>query len=360
MLIAVNDHDDAYQESVRVINSLARMAEPWALRVAATLRIADLVAAGHRTLTELATRAYVDRDSLGRLLRFLCARGVFTETAPGIFGLTGPAELLRDDHPGGTRQWLDLSGAGGAMESVYAGLLDSVRTGTPAYPSLAGRSFWEDMVADPALSESFASLMEARSAGVADDMAHRYPWSNVRSLVDVGGGTGKVLARILAAHPHLRGILFDRIASSPATMELFRQAGLEDRCTNVTGDFFGELPAGADVYMLHSVVHDWPDPEAAVILRRCAVAAGSKGRVLLVEFIVSEGVNDYEVTAMDLRMLLLFGGKERTMKQFSELADGAGLRIREAQPTVSPYWLIECVSKADSSHCNRVLPCGGY
>jgi SAM-dependent methyltransferase len=320
---------------------LTGMAAPWAVRVAATLRLADLIADGRIALAEVAARAGTDPDALGCLLRFLVARGVFDEPAPGVFCVNDAASWLCEEHPSRLRRWLDLEGAGGAMDRAYGGMLGAVRTGQPAYPAVAGRGFWEDLAADARLAASFSSLMEAHSAELAGDVVAGYPWAGRTLVVDVGGGTGTLLARILSAHPRLRGILVDLVSGSPEAARVLDDAGVADRCQPVVADFFGPLPAGGDVYLLRNIIHDWPDEQSVAIMRRCAEAAGEGGRVLVVERVVSQEGDRLELTAMDLRMMLLFGSRERSADEFSALAGAAGLRLVTARPTSSSYWLLE-------------------
>ena len=324
-----------------VLIGLTGMAGPWAVRVAATLRLADLAADGGTGLAELAARAGADPDALGCLLRFLVARGVFEEPTPGVFAVNDAARWLREEHPGRLRRWLDLEGAGGAMDRAYGGLLGTVRSGKAAYPVVSGRSFWEDLAANTRLAASFASLMEAHSAELADDVVAGYPWAEKSLVVDVGGGTGTLLARILSSYPHLRGILVDLVSGSAEAARVLMDAGVTDRCRPVVADFFSALPAGADVYLLRNIIHDWPDEPAAVILRRCAQAAGGDGRVLVVERVVSRDGDQLELTGMDLRMLLLFGSRERSVEEFSALAGAAGMRLVSTRATASSYWLLE-------------------
>jgi 2,7-dihydroxy-5-methyl-1-naphthoate 7-O-methyltransferase len=320
---------------------LTGLAAPWAVRVAATLRLADLITDDGTHLDDLAALAGADRDALGRLLRFLAARGVFVEAAPGVFALNEAARMLREDHPARLRRWFDLDGAGGAMDRAYSGLLDTVRTGAPAYPKVAGRDFWADLAGDPQLAASFGSLMEAHSSELADDVVAGYPWDQISLLVDVGGGSGALLARILGAHPHLRGILVDLVAGTSEATALLEEAGVGDRCEPRVIDFFGPLPAGADVYLLRNIVHDWPDERATAILRRCSDAAGAAGRVLIVERVVTREGDQQELTGMDLRMLVLLGGRERVLGEFNALAAAAGLRFLASRRTTSEYWLLE-------------------
>jgi 2,7-dihydroxy-5-methyl-1-naphthoate 7-O-methyltransferase len=329
------------------------MAAPWAVRVAATLRLADLIPAGGSGLTELAERAKADPDALACLLRFLIARGVFEEPTQGVFEVNDAARWLSEDHPAHLRRWLDLEGAGGAMDRAYGGLLGTVRTGQAAYPAVSGRSFWADLAADQQLAASFASLMEAHSGELADDVVAGYPWADKTLVVDVGGGTGTLLARILSSHPHLRGILVDLVSGAAEAAGVLKDAGVTDRCRRVEADFFDPLPAGGDVYLLRNIIHDWPDEQAVAILRRCAEAAregrgdreggegGGGGRILVVERVVSQDANQLELTAMDLRMLLLFGSRERSAAEFSALASAAGMQLVSSRPTASSYCLLE-------------------
>ena len=311
------------------------------MRVAATLRLADLVGDGGSGLDDLAAHADADPDALGCLLRFLVARGVFEERAPGVFAVNDAARWLREDHPGRLRRWLDLEGAGGAMDRAYAGLLGTVRSGKAAYPILSGRGWWEDLAADPRLAASFASLMEAHSSELADEVVAGYPWAEISLVVDVGGGTGTLLARILSSHPQLRGILVDLTSGSPEAARVLQDAGVADRCQPVVADFFGPLPAGADIYLLRNIIHDWPDEQATVILRRCAQAARGHGRILVVERVITRDGDQKELTGMDLRMLLLFGSRERPLEEFNALARAAGMRLVSTRATPSSYWLLE-------------------
>jgi 2,7-dihydroxy-5-methyl-1-naphthoate 7-O-methyltransferase len=331
-------------DGAEILRGLTSLAAPWAVRVAATLRLADLITDEGTRLDDLASWTGADRDALSRLLHFLAARGVFVEAAPGVFALTEAAQMLREDHPARLRRWFDLDGAGGAMDRAYTGLLDTVRTGAPAYPKVTGREFWDDLAANPRLAASFGSLMEAHSSELASDVVTGYPWAETSLVVDVGGGSGALLARILSSYPHLRGILVDLVARSPEAVAMLKEVHVEDRCESQVIDFFGPLPAGADVYILRNIIHDWPDERATAILRRCTDAAGAAGRVLVVERVVTMNGDQQELTGMDLRMLVLFGGRERVLEEFNALAEAAGLRLLGSRPTTSAYWLLEYVA----------------
>lgn len=328
-------------EDVEKLYGLADLITPMAIRVAATLRVADRIAAGTTTLTELAAEADADPDALGRLLRYLAARDVFAEPEPGRFALTSSAEPLRDDHPGQARGWLDITGAIGHADLAFAALLYVVRTGKPGHAMVHGRDFWADLASDPELTASFDALMAGNREWSAPWLTAQ-DWSATKHVVDVGGGTGALLITLLQAHPHLRGTLVELPATAAAAEQALAEAGLSRRCDVVAGSFFGPLPTGADIYLLSSIVHDWNDTDATAILRRCAQAAGPGGRVLLGE-LVATGDEDRQIfTYMDLRMLVYLGGRERTLEDFTALADAAGLTITSVTPTEWGNSLIDC------------------
>jgi len=250
----MSGHPSSESEAWPILLGLVKMAEPWAVRVAATLRLADMISGDGRTIDDLAASVGADSDALERLMRFLVARDVFAEPSPRRFANNSVSRLLQDDHPGRLRRWLDLDGAGGAMDRAYSGLLETVRTGQPAYPNAPGRGFWEHLASDPGLAASFSSLMEAHSSQFADQVVRGYPWANANLVVDVGGGSGALLAEILRANPHLRGLLVDLVARSSDAARVLEAAGVADRCEQLASDFFDPLPTGGDVYVLRNII----------------------------------------------------------------------------------------------------------
>ncbi len=302
--------------------SLYRRADlltPMAIRVAATLRLADHVAAGKRTAAALAEAAGADPDAIDRLMRHLVAEGVFGQGySLGPLG----AELLDE---AGLRGILDMEGALGRGDLAFAHLLHTVRTGEPAYPRVWGRSFWED-AADPARAPVYDDHMGHDAGRWATDVLAACDWGRFGHVVDVGGGDGTLLAALLAAHPELRGTVLEQ----PGTAERARAklARFGGRADALGGSFFDPMPAGADAYLLCAILHDWPDAEAGKILHRCAEAVGRDGRVLVVERTGPGG--HAPSTAMDLRMLVFFGGRERTAAEIADLAATVGLDLVEA------------------------------
>jgi hypothetical protein len=237
-----------------------------------------------------------------------------------------------------------MEGGLGRSDTALSGLLQVARTGRPVYERMFRRPFWADLEADPQRGRAFEALMAVQVSLVADEVATAYDWSDVRHVVDVGGGTGTLLAALLTKHPALRGTLADL----PSTVETGRRnlttAGLSDRCTFAPGSFFASLPPDGGVYVLSRILHDWNDNDAKAILRRCAEAAGSAGRVLAIEQLVAEHAASWMTTAMDLRMLAVIGGKERSLEEYRTLAAAAGLSLRENIVTESARSILEFVA----------------
>jgi hypothetical protein len=316
---------------------MAHLGTPMAIRVAATLRLADHLAAGLATAAELAEAAGAHPDALERLLRYLAVRGVFRRDQAGRYGLTPLSEALRSDHPGRLRAGLDLDSIG-RIELAFTGLLHSIRTGEPAYPQVFGRDFWQDLAADPDRRATFTAWMASDLPSRSPEIASGYDWGSLGWLVDVGGGNASMLVALLSRHPGLRGTVLDRPENISDARAALAEAGLADRGEAVAGSFFDPLPAGAGGYLLSLILHDWPDGPARQILRRCAEAAGESGRVLVVERIGADG--DSPHTGMDLRMLALYGGKERRVTELAALASDVGLAVAAVHPA-GGYAIVE-------------------
>ena len=306
----------------------ADLITPMAIRVAATLRVADHIAAGRCGADELAAATGADPDALRRVLDHLVTARVLTRGA-GRYGLTPLGARLRDDDPDGVRQWIDLDGAVGHGDLCLVELLHTVRTGEPAFDRHVGRTFWEDLSAHAGRGASFDALMGTQFAFAAKDIVAAYPWAELEHVVDVGGGNGTLLIALLAAHPGLRGTVVDLPRPAAKAERAFADAGVADRADAVPGSFFDELPAGAGGYVLSRILHDWDDEHAGRILTRCAAAVRPDGVVLVVEGADEHGAPN---TEMDLRMLAYARGRERTPEQFAALGGTAGLRMARVVP----------------------------
>jgi hypothetical protein len=316
---------------------LSDLCTPWCLHVVATLRIADHLVAGKTTIDDLATASGTHADSLRRVMKHLVAKGVFEETAAGLFALNAPARALLEPP---LRLGLDLDGIGGRMAYAWGSLLSAVRTGSPAYQEVFGLPFWEDLQAHPDIGASFDALMGIGHGTPDPNVLVEGDWDSVRTVVDVGGGTGTLLAQILRARPNISGILVDLPSTVARASEIFQAAAVSERVTLVGQSFFDPLPAAADLYLLKSVLADWPDREAIKILKRCGEAAAPAGRV-----VVLGGISPDEPSPA-LLMMVLVGGRERSLAEFRQLADAAGLGVRVAGRQPSGRSVVECQRQA--------------
>ena len=324
MEVAADDTADLWQ--------MLDLATPWCLHVAATLRIPEHISAGRTGITELAAAASCDRDALHAVLGHLVARGVFAEDSPGRFTCNQAAEQLSESN------FLDLDGIGGRMARTWGTLLDYVRTGKPGYQQVFGRPFWEDLAAHPRIAAEFDALMGPVGHGIPDfDIELVDGWGQIRSVVDVGGGTGAMLASLLRRHPQARGTLVDLPGTVARADEVIASFGVAGRMTVKGQSFFEPLPAGAHLYLLKSVLNDWGDEPTVAILRRCAEAARPDGTVA-----VLGGVSaDETPRSLGIDMLVV-GGKTSTLTQFTELARQAGLEVVAARTQSSGRFVVEC------------------
>ncbi|HZO24683.1 MAG TPA: methyltransferase [Chloroflexota bacterium] len=317
-----------------------------AAHVAASLGIADLLAAGPRDIDDLAAATQTQASTLYRLLRALASVGIFAEVedADGNrrFALTPQAQYLRSDTPGSVRNWAVLMGRP-YYQQAWAYLDESIKTGQAVFPTVHGATLWEYRQAHPEEGAIFDAAMTGMSGGATAAIVAGYDFSGFASLVDVGGGHGELIAAILAANPGLRGVLFDQphvVAGAPS---LLARAGIADRCEVVGGSFFDAVPGGAEVYLLMSIVHDWDDDSAVRILRICRSAMSESSRLLLIEQVVAPPNQPDRAKIGDLNMLVLHGGRERTADEFRALLASAGLRLSTIRPTRIGQSLLESV-----------------
>lgn len=304
------------------------------VRLAAQLRIPDLVADGPRSPEELGTATGIDADRLRRALRGLAALGVLVETEDGRFACTEVGELIREAVPGSLSSLALML----LPESYRAWdhLLETVRSGRTGYEIAYGVSLWELLGRDPEYAERFNRAMVATSEEVAEFVAAGSDFSKALVIVDVGGGNGALAAGILRAHPHLRGIVCDLAAGLAGTSEYLSIRGVLNRCTVVECDFFLSVPKGGDVYLLKNIIHDWDDAHATHILSACRRAMGPGARILLVERILPARVTDnpahLNAVMTDLQMMVQLGSRERTLAEYRGLLEGAGFRFSGSSP----------------------------
>jgi SAM-dependent methyltransferase len=312
--------------------AMSDLITPMALRVTATLSLADHVQAGASSVAMLAERTGTDPEALGCLVRHLVTIGVLHEEG-GELALSDLGALLREDDPGRRRRILDIEGGVGRAEVALLRLLDTVRTGTPAYEVMYGRGFWEDVDADAGLAQSLEELRPTEPGFDAHLVIDGCNWASASHVVDVGGGNGALLAELLRAHPHLRGTLLDLPSFAKAAEATFAAKGVGDRARAVGGSFFDPLPPGGGVYLLSGILYDWDDEHALRILGRCAEAAKPSGRVILSE-ISLDGWGRYPDSAMSIRMMTVVRGRERSIDKLEALGSAAGLVVlSRVEPT---------------------------
>jgi SAM-dependent methyltransferase len=315
-----------------------------AVYLIAELGIPDLLADGPRSTTDLAQATETHEPSLYRVLRLLGSLGVLSEQPHARFGLTVLGERLRSDAAASMRSWARLVDQAGAF-AAFEPIIETVRTGRPGFEIARGMPLFEYLSHHPQRAAGFQAAMSERTAALAPSVATTYDFSQMRTVVDVGGGTGTLLAAILQAHGHLRGVLFDLPGVMAAAQATLDAAGVVDRCEVAGGDFFESVPRGADAYLLANVLHDWDDARAVQILGACRGAMGNRGRVLIIERLIADDpAQALPVLLSDMMMLVVPGGQERTNAEYGRLLKDAGLHLGKVRPVAAPYGVIEGLS----------------
>jgi hypothetical protein len=312
-----------------------------ALQVVLHLRIPSRIGDGALTSEELAVATGVQEEPLYRVLRALASVGVFEEKPVRRFALTDAGQVLRPGVPGSmydTALWVTSP----FHFRVYAEMLHSVRTGLPAAEKVVGMPVFEYFPSDPELSEIFNNAMTAFSAQVIPAVLDAYDFSGIGLLVDVAGGHGAVLTAILERYPAMRGVLFDLEHVIAGAIPRLQQLGLSGRVQTEAGNFFTTVTPGADAYIMKHIIHDWDDDRAVRILHNVRTAMGAKrGRVILLESVIQPGNAPDFGKIIDLEMLMMPGGKERTAEEFEGLFTAAGFELTRIVPTASPLSVIE-------------------
>jgi O-methyltransferase domain len=329
--------------TAQMLRMLSSVLTVQALYVAAELGVADELAAGPRSVPDLATVAGAHPTALYRLLRLLAGAGVVREQPDGRFVLTPLGGCLRREGPDSVRDWALFLGSPQQWE-VVGSLRESVRSGQPVFPRLHGMPLWDYMAEHPDFAAPFHRWMSRQSELHNAALLAAYDFSPLRVLADIGGGQGATLAAILRAHPSLRGILFDLpdVVRQPTPLD---EAGVTSRCEVIGGDMLQGVPPGADAYMIKRTLMTLGDETATAILRRCAAALPDHGRVLAVEMVLPTGNEPSPAKTFDVLMLLEHpGARIRTEAEFADLFAAAGLRLARTIPTTSPNSILEGVA----------------
>jgi len=310
------------------------------LAVAAQLGVADALQDEPRSAAALADELRVDANALRRLLRALARLGVFAETDDGRIVHTPLSEPLRGDAERSLRDVARLYGAPWLWHA-YGELLDSVRTGQPAFEHVHAQPFYDYLDAHPAAAEQFNRAMNAYTAHEVTAIAEACDLAEAATVVDIGGGHGALVAALLQRHPRLRGIVFERADVVDGARRALADAGLAARSVCVAGDFFEHVPASADAYLLKSVLHNWSDDDALRILRACQRALHPSARLLIAERVIAPGAAGAEAALFDINMMVTVGGQERSEAEYAALLAAAGLRLQRTTATASPLSVIE-------------------
>ncbi|MBV9560023.1 MAG: methyltransferase [Bradyrhizobium sp.] len=302
-----------------------------AIRVAATLCVADHLRDGPRSADELASLTHSNADALYRLLRALAAVGVFREIADRRFVLTPMSDCLRSDSSTPIGSWAEHVG-NPYFWQAWGHLLHSVRTGENAFQDLHGIDVWQYRAEHAEANAIFNRAMTNMSRGGSEAVLSAYDFSGFAHIVDVGGGQGALLAAILSACPQARGTLFDQPRVVEGAEANLRERGVISRCNIVGGSFFDSVPEGGDAYLMRYVIHDWEDREAIAILKVCRRAMREPARLLLIERTVAPP-NEIPATKFsDLNMLVVPGGRERTRDEFASLFEASGFALTRVAP----------------------------
>ena len=317
-----------------------------ALYVVAKLGLADLIAAGATDAETLSRATHTDAESLRRLLRFVAAAGVFSEHSPSVFHLSPVGELLVSDRDGSDRAWILKEGE--LWWESWDRLLDTVTTGTPGFDLVHGKGLFdylEESASTEVAGRTLAALSSAGSDAEVRAILAAYDVGGYSTVVDVGGGNGVLLFALLHQHPHVCGVLFDLPYVIALAHQARAAAGLSERCQTIGGSFFESVPAGGDLYILRSVLHDWNDARALAILRQCRRALSLDARLLVIEVLRSDDeatdAERFSAAQRDVNLMVMTSGRKRAVDEHRALLEAAGFALGRVIPTAGRFVILE-------------------
>jgi len=310
-----------------------------AIYAAAKFGIADELKDGPKSVEQLAEATSTNPDALYRLLRALASQGIFAEGEPRHFALTPLADVLRSDVPGSKRALALM--AGDEQFRVWAEIDYSIQTGNIAFDKVYGKPIFEYLGQNPDKARIFDAAMVGIHGRESDIILDAYDFSQFGVIADIGGGNGSQITGILQRHPAMKGILFDLPHVIEAARDRIASANLADRCQLVGGSFFEAVPEGADAYMLRHIIHDWDDEKSHSILQSCHRAMPANSKLLVVESVIPPGNDPFIGKLLDLVMLLIPGGKERTEDEYRNLFGKAGFELERVVPTAGEVSIVE-------------------
>jgi len=314
-----------------------------AIYAAAKFGIADLLAMGPRSVEDLAQKTSTNLDALYRLLRALASVGIFAEGPPRQFQITPLAEPLKSDVPHSKRALALMSGD--EQFHAWTEIVYSIETGKKAFDKVFGQPIFDYLGQHLDKAKVFDAAMVGIHGRESNAVQNAYDFSQINTLVDIGGGNGSQLIELLKANPKMRGILFDLPHVIERAKAPLAAAGVADRCDLVAGSFFDSVPVSADAYFLRHIIHDWEDEKSLTILRNCHRAMPAHGRLLIVESVIPPGNEPFAGKFLDLVMLLIPGGKERTADEYRTIFADAGFELSNIVPTGTEVSVVEAVKR---------------
>lgn len=308
---------------------------------ATKLKIADLVAEQPQTITELAAKTNSDKDALYRVLRMLSSVGIFKQE-DDKFGLTPMASLLRSDAPNSMYSFALMIGEDWMWRN-WGELMYSIQTGKIAHNKVYGMSSFEFFASNTKAGTVFNNAMTNLSKEAVAPIVEAYDFSGVSKIADIAGGHGMLLSGVLKAYPQASGVLFDLATVIEGANSLLEKEGVRDRVEVVPGDFFESIPVGADVYIMKHIIHGCDDAKSIKVLQNVRSAMKKNSKVLIIEMVVPEGNEPSPSKILDILMIIMQGGKERTEKEYKMLLEAADLNLTKIVPTKSSYSIVEAV-----------------
>lgn len=309
------------------------------IHLAAKLGIADLLKEGPMHYVALAEMTQTNKQALYRLLRALASMEVFMEVDEGIFKQTPTSELLVENATSSLKS-LALLTWEPWLRQAFDEMLYSIKTSKPAFDHVHGKSFFEFISENKAAADLFDQVMTNYTEQEVKAILSAYDFSRTKKVIDIAGGRGMLIKMILIAYPTIKGVLFD--LAHVINMASHAMAAIKERCQLVEGSFFESIPTGGDLYLLKSIIHDWDDQHAIKILKNCRMAMPKTGKLLLIERIITHDTS-YLNKILDITMLVLLSGRERTAAEYKELLTASGFRLNQIIPTTSRLSIIEAI-----------------
>lgn len=327
-------------ETARIRELIMGFRSTQLIYVATKLELSEHLARGPLTAQEVASTIGVDAGALYRLLRALASLGIFSETTGGRFKMTPAATLLQRNTPKSLRSTAMIYGDE-VLWRAYGQMTYAIKTGRPAFQHVHGQPFYDYLGEHPRSADLFNDAMTGFSDIESSTIVAVCEVSQIRTVVDVGGGQGALMAALLRAHPHLQAVIFDSTGPTADTERNFAAADIAGRARFIQGDFFASIPDEGELYFLKSILHNWDDSAAAAILRKCREAMPKHARLVIAERVISLGNLPSESKLFDVNMLVTTGGRERTEAEYASLLSTAGLKLTKVTPTTSYLSLVE-------------------